>query len=181
MEYIKIEDGIVTGHRAGRNPGEGWVETPKGFWGAVGDSVDWYDNDWHRIDDVTLIKFGKMEMPDGMKFNDDKTGLVQMDEEELIIAGQKPLPDTLRIEDGKLIAKTNRELWLEGIISELDFELIKRQERDAMLSSTDKYMIADFPVDDEYRQQIREYRQSLRDITKSTEWPDVDIPSIPTK
>ena len=52
-------------------------------------------------------------------------------------------------------------------------------ERDRILSSTDKYMISDFPVDEAYRERIRLYRQELRDITQSTEWPDVDIPQVP--
>lgn len=181
MEYIKIEDGIITGHRAGRNPGEDWTATPNGFWGVVGDRVAYYDDSWHRIDDVTLVRTGKMEMPEGMKFNDSQTELIPMDEDELIIAGVKPLPIHQKIVDGKLEEKTIREMWLDGSISTEDFTNYKRMERDSLLTATDKYMVIDFPIDEDYRHKIKEYRQVLRDITKSNEWPDVEFPLLPTK
>ena len=51
-------------------------------------------------------------------------------------------------------------------------------ERDRILSSTDKYMISGFPVDEAYRVRIKLYRQELRVRTQSAEWPDVDIPQV---
>lgn len=179
MEYIKIENGIITGHYAGDEPEEGCIPIEGEFWGVVGEPVDWYDERWNRIDDITLIESGKKEMPEGMKFNDTRTDLVPMDEDELIIAGVKPLPIHQKIVDGKLEEKTVREMWLEGSISTEDFAKHKRRERDSLLTSTDKYMISDFPVDEDYREKIKEYRQILRDITQSAEWPDVEIPQVP--
>ena len=40
-----------------------------------------------------------------------------------------------------------------------------RELRDEMLSKTDKYMIPDFPITDEKREEWKEYRKKLRDIT----------------
>ena len=40
-----------------------------------------------------------------------------------------------------------------------------RELRDEMLSKTDKYMIPDFPINEEKREEWKEYRQKLRDIT----------------
>ena len=40
-----------------------------------------------------------------------------------------------------------------------------RELRDEMLSKTDKYMISDFPINEEKREEWKEYRQKLRDIT----------------
>ena len=179
MEYIKIENGIITAHYAGDMIDEDCIPLEDEFWGCVGEPVEWYDEHWNRIDDITLIESGKKEMPEGMKFDDNHTSLVPMNEDELIIAGVKPLPAHKKIVDGKLEEKTIREMWLDGSISTEDFARYKRRERDALLSSTDKYMIIDFPVEDEYRQKIKEYRQVLRDITRDKLWPDVDIPQVP--
>lgn len=178
MEYIKIENGIITAHYAGDEPEEGCIPIEGEFWGCVGEPVEWYDEHWNRIDDITLIESGKKEMPEGMKFNDTHTDLVPMDEDELIIAGVKPLAFHQKIVDGKLEEKTIREMWLDGSISTEDFANYKRRERDSLLISTDKYMITDFPVDEAYRERIRLYRQTLRDITRDKLWPDVDIPRV---
>ena len=64
MEYIKIENGIITGHYAGDEPEEGCIPIEGEFWGAVGEPVDWYDESWNRIDDITRIESGKKEMPE---------------------------------------------------------------------------------------------------------------------
>ena len=179
MEYLKIENGIITAHYAGDMVDEDCIPLEGEFWGCVGDPVEWYDEHWNRIDDIALIESGKKQMPEGMKFNDTRTYLVPMDEDEQNVAGVKPLPIHQKIVDGKLEEKTVREMWLEGSISTEDFAKHKRRERDSLLTSTDKYMISDLPVDEDYRQKIKEYRQILRDITQSAEWPDVDIPQVP--
>lgn len=51
----------------------------------------------------------------------------------------------------------------------------KRTERDGILSQTDRYMIADYPITDEKRAQYKAYRQYLRDIPASDLFPNVDI------
>lgn len=179
MEYLKIEDGIIVGHYSGDTVDEGYIPLAGEFWGRVGEPIEWYDEHWNRIDDITLIERGLKEIPVGMKVNDTRTGFVPMDEDELIVAGLKPLPSHQKIVDGKLEEKTIREMWLDGSISTEEFASSQRRERDRLLSSTDKYMISDFPVDEAYRERIRLYRQELRDITQSTEWPDVDTPQVP--
>lgn len=179
MEYLKVEDGIIIGHYSGDVVDEGCISLVGEFWGRVGEPVEWYDEHWNRIEDITLIESGKKEMPEGMKFNDTRTDLVPMDEDELIVAGLKPLSSHQKIVNGKLEEKTIREMWLNGSISTEKFASRQRRERDSLLTSTDKYMISDFPVDEAYRERIRLYRQELRDITQSAEWPDVDIPQVP--
>ena len=42
--------------------------------------------------------------------------------------------------------------------------------RNSYLSDTDKYMIADFPISDEERENYKLYRQYLRDYTSQPEW-----------
>lgn len=179
MEYLKIENGIITAHYAGDMVDEDCIPLDGEFWGAVGEPVEWYDKEWKRIDDITLYDTGVKQIPEGMKFNDEHTDLVEMDEEEKIIAGVKPLPFGQRVVDGKLEPIPQRELWLDGLISDEDYEKQKRMERDSKLSSTDKYMIPDFPVTEEYREVIKVYRQTLRDLPESEKWPDVEIPDMP--
>lgn len=45
-----------------------------------------------------------------------------------------------------------------------------RAVRNQYLAETDKYMIPDFPITEEERQQYRDYRQYLRDYTKEENW-----------
>lgn len=46
-----------------------------------------------------------------------------------------------------------------------------RSERDSLLKSSDLYMLADYPISAESRQQWQEYRQALRDITAQPGFP----------
>lgn len=46
-----------------------------------------------------------------------------------------------------------------------------REERNGLLAETDKYMTLDYPISEEDRTLVREYRQALRDITKQEEFP----------
>ena len=45
-----------------------------------------------------------------------------------------------------------------------------RSVRNGYLADTDKYMIADFPVTDEKREEYKSYRRYLRDYTKKEGW-----------
>lgn len=53
---------------------------------------------------------------------------------------------------------------------ETDKQARVREIRDNLLEQTDKYMIVDFPISDEDREAIKQYRQYLRDYTKSENW-----------
>ncbi len=50
-----------------------------------------------------------------------------------------------------------------------------RSMRDALLSATDKYMLADFPIAEDEREQYRQYRQYLRDIPEKAAFPNVSV------
>lgn len=45
-----------------------------------------------------------------------------------------------------------------------------REVRNGYLQATDIYMIADFPISEEERNQYKAYRQYLRDYTKGENW-----------
>jgi hypothetical protein len=48
-----------------------------------------------------------------------------------------------------------------------------RSERDALIPSTDKYIMADYPIRDELRKKWKRYRQHLRDLSGMSS-PDLD-------
>ena len=72
-----------------------------------------------------------------------------------------------RLEEYKASEKTTEELAQE-----------KRAERDNLLAQTDKYMLPDFPITDEEREQYKAYRQYLRDLPEQAGFPNVDVLSF---
>ena len=48
-----------------------------------------------------------------------------------------------------------------------------RSERDVLIHSTDKYIMADYPIRDELRKKWKHYRQHLRDLPGMSS-PDLD-------
>lgn len=53
---------------------------------------------------------------------------------------------------------------------ETEIQIRVREIRDNALKQTDKYMIVDFPISDEDRETMKQYRQYLRDYTKQKDW-----------
>lgn len=74
---------------------------------------------------------------------------------------------TLVIDGGAVVAKPAEMKAAE-----------KRTERDGLLSLTDKYMLADFPVSEDEREEYCSYRQYLRDIPETEGFPDIAIKSF---
>lgn len=55
-----------------------------------------------------------------------------------------------------------------------------RQKRNAHLSESDKYMMPDYPITEEKKDEWKAYRQALRDITLRTDFPyQIDFPGKP--
>ena len=57
----------------------------------------------------------------------------------------------------------------------------KRAHRNALLATTDKFMVVDFPITEEERENYKKYRQYLRDLTKLDSWPNVEIKAFEEK
>mgnify|MGYP001181837447 CR=1 FL=1 len=55
---------------------------------------------------------------------------------------------------------------------ELPIDMQKRIERNSYLQATDKYMLPDFPITEQQRQEILSYRQQLRDMTLQDSNPE---------
>lgn len=55
-----------------------------------------------------------------------------------------------------------------------------RSTRDAKLSETDYLVIPDYPISEENLEEVKTYRQALRDITEQVGFPkDVSWPDVP--
>lgn len=55
-----------------------------------------------------------------------------------------------------------------------------RAKRDELLDQTDYLMMPDYPINEEYKEKIKVYRQQLRDITKQENFPQhVVFPDFP--
>jgi hypothetical protein len=56
--------------------------------------------------------------------------------------------------------------------------------RNQLLSSSDKYMLPDYPISDTEREEWKIYRQKLRDLTEQENWPSnvisISFPAPPT-
>lgn len=70
------------------------------------------------------------------------------------------------------------EIYLAGHAPEIPDDILamqKRAERDQSLLDTDKYMISDFPISAEEKEQYKNYRQYLRDLPELADFPHVDV------
>lgn len=56
-----------------------------------------------------------------------------------------------------------------------------RAKRNTLLAATDKFMVVDFPITEEERENYKKYRQYLRDLTKLDSWPNVEIKAFEEK
>ena len=68
-------------------------------------------------------------------------------------------------DDGKVHPQFDEEQENSLLLHEL------RERRNQLLAETDKYMTLDYPISDEKRNKIKEYRQALRDIPTQSGFP----------
>tara|TARA_B100001250_G_scaffold353188_1_gene326369 strand:- start:534 stop:839 length:306 start_codon:yes stop_codon:yes gene_type:complete len=52
-------------------------------------------------------------------------------------------------------------------------------ERKKILEKTDKYVLIDYPISEEEKQEVIVFRQKIRDLSKQEDYPDVLIPTKP--
>jgi len=76
------------------------------------------------------------------------------------IAGVEPTPEELTARE---VVRQRKEDAMTKL----------RSERDALFPSTDKYVMWDYPINDELRKKWRHYRQHLRDLPAMSS-PDLD-------
>lgn len=125
-EYITIENGVITGNYItdGKVP-EGAIVV-KNWLGVVGDPVAYYDSDWNRKTDVELITEGIQPMPDGYKWNDTKSDIIEMSQKERIQVGLEKMPQGFKIEGGQLVPMTDEERLASGQMTQAEYDELRR-------------------------------------------------------
>ena len=177
MEYLIIANGKIKAHRCSRSVPVNAIVV-ENWRGSVGESVDFYDRNWQRKSEFELMKEGLVELPKDFKWNRSKTALEEMTQVEKIEQGFEKLQENQIIENGKIRELTNSEMYKKGLLSEETFAAIKRNERDFLLSKTDKYLLPDFPITEEKLNKVKAYRQYLRDLPQNENFPDVEIEEL---
>jgi hypothetical protein len=94
---------------------------------------------------------------------------------------------TYRLEDGVIIENTAEEaaafearLAAETPETEEDYENQIRQQRNALLAKSDWTVLTDSPLTTANKTKWKTYRQALRDLPSSSDWPNVTFPEEPT-
>lgn len=72
--------------------------------------------------------------------------------------------------DGKINIKPPNKELVE--LKTKDVEREVRDKRTSLLFSTDIYMLSDYPISEEKRNEIKVYRQLLRDVPQQEGFPD---------
>ena len=123
MEYIEIKENIVIGHYCGampekKNPAIEYriIENCKV---NIGDDIRIYSNIAQGVKKPlkTLIKEGLIAIPSGKKLNESGTELIDMSEAEKVTAGIIQLKPDEKIENERIVKKTEKELYDAGLIS----------------------------------------------------------------
>lgn len=177
MEYLIVENGKIKSHRCSRSVPANAIVV-ENWRGSVGEPVDFYDKNWQRKSEFELMKEGLVEVPKGFKWNKFKTALEEMTKVEKIKEGFEKLQKNQIIENGEIRELTNSEMYKKGLLSEETFAAIKRNERDSLLSNTDKYLLPDFPITEEKLNKVKAYRQYLRNLPQNENFPDVEIAEL---
>ena len=77
--------------------------------------------------------------------------------------------------EASAIESTPEEIAAQKVVQKRKVDAMTklRSERDALIPSTDKYVMRDYPINDELRQKWNRYRQHLRDLPGMSS-PDLD-------
>lgn len=124
MEYITIENQIITGHYVGDSiPTEAIPITD--FIGRVGEPVSYYNPDWSRKSDIELMLSGLMPIPNGYKLTN--TGLIEMSLKEKIDAGLETIPTGKKLDENEtaFVDMSDDEKMEAGILSQEEYDQIQ--------------------------------------------------------
>ena len=84
MEYIIVENGIITAHRCGKNKPENAIAVPDGFAGYVGMPYAALKDDMTGLKPLSQQAYeGIVTVPDGYKINASDTEFVRMTQSEI--------------------------------------------------------------------------------------------------
>ena len=78
----------------------------------------------------------------------------------------------------------NLSVWMQ-LAKDTEYDTLVRNirmERNRLLEVTDKYVLPDYPITDTQREEVLDYRQKLRDITKQEKCPYcIEFPKLPNQ
>ena len=185
-EYMTVEENIITGIWCGipDKDDADIIILPDNHQVRCGETLEYYNDDFTRKSEAELIRLGLEECPQGYILDGESIRLMSF--EERIIAGLDPLPTYQKIVDGKLVNKTDEELWEEKPTDE-KAEII-RNKRNQLMQETDTLLLiyqeqvelGIISANETYRVELLRYKQSLRDIPKQKAFPEnVEYPELP--
>ena len=124
MEYITVENHIITGHYASDSIPEGAIPVTD-FIGRVGEPVSQYNPDWSRKSDIELMLSGLMTIPNGYKITN--TGLIEMSLKEKIDAGLETIPTGKKLDENEtaFVDMSDDEKMEAGILSQEEYDQIQ--------------------------------------------------------
>lgn len=184
-EYMTINNNIIEAIYCGNvEESENIIILPENHEARVGDNIAFYNNDWRRKSDVELMQLGLIDIPAGFKLENNM--LVEMTYIEKVIAGIEEMPANMKIEEGKLLQKSQEELFNEMTLEQK--EIFIRSKRDNLINEADilliKYQeqveLGVINVDDDYRLALLQYKEDLRNVPEQAGFPEnVEYPELP--
>lgn len=177
-EYMTINNNIIEAIYCGNvEESENIIILPENHEARVGENIAFYNDDWSRKSDVELIQLGLISLPVGYKINNNN--IIEMTYEEKIIAGIELLPTNMKIENGKVLPKSENELFNEMTLEEK--ENFIRNKRNNLINSVlwqverhkqEKELNINTTLTNEEYLNLLKYIQTLRDITAQDGFPD---------
>ena len=209
MQYVFVEDGVITSYFCGPTLPEGAIQVADNFQGRVGMKIAAIEDDMATVKPLSKqVKEGILEIPDGYKINDKDNELIRMTEEELDEAYPKDtyaLPYTeqqmqirksfdrygnfkLDIPEGYIKMSSDQPTQFHTALADGTWKLNEvklaedvRRERDNKISKTDYLLSNDYPITTASLENVKTYRQKLRDIPNqegfpaTVVWPDEPV------
>ena len=184
-EYMVINNNIIEAVYCGDvESNENTIILPENHQVRVGENISFYNDNWSRKSDVELMQLGLIDIPAGFKLENNM--LVEMTYIEKVIAGIEEMPANMKIEEGKLLQKSQEELFNEMTLEQK--EIFIRSKRDNLINEADimllKYQeqvtLGIVQENKDYYTALLQYKQALRDIPEQAGFPDdVEYPALP--
>lgn len=178
-EYMVLKNNVIEAIYCGIAE-EGSITLPANHEVRVGESLDFYNDDYTRKSDIQLMKEKLIEIPKGYII--EKDTLREMTYDEKVIAGLEQLPSNMKIVGNKLVEKTEDEKLAD--MTEDEKASYHRQKRDSLLNAElwkiqrheqEKMLGIETTLSDEQYITLLQYIQALRNIPQQTYFPNTVI------
>jgi hypothetical protein len=153
---------------------KGFFEVPSNA--IAGQPKEYYNEDFSIKELQVLIDENIITLEETQKVFENR--IIDKSEKELYLEGLKELPETLKIENGEVLPKTTKELFTDDIITREEYQKSVRPIRNSLLNEVDLIFCNALNLSkmtesrktewETYKQQLRDYPQSL---TKLTDYP----------